>query len=72
MKSTKPKSNRLTVPVTREVFRQVYNSPASVPGKHKWLTRDKFENLRSFKCHNWAYAREALLKVIQEMTKKFK
>jgi protein-arginine kinase activator protein McsA len=24
-----------------------------------------FLNLRSFKCHNWAYAREALLKVVE-------
>jgi hypothetical protein len=24
-------------------------------------------DLRSFKCHNWAYAREALVRVIQEM-----
>ena len=29
-----------------------------------------FENLRSFKCHNWAYAKEALVKVIQEMQKR--
>ena len=25
------------------------------------------EDLRSFKCHNWAYAMPALLKVIEEM-----
>ncbi len=25
-------------------------------------------DLRSFKCHNWAYAREALLEVIEEMS----
>ena len=157
MKNSKQKSQRTTVPVSREIFRQVYNSPASLPGKHKWLTKDEdvraiekllgmpertigaplwvsgdrktckkcrreinwldivsssagsihsakmiaevilgdqqfvntevphaieglkchgcgtpFENLRSFKCHNWAYAREALVKVIQEMTKKIK
>jgi hypothetical protein len=23
-------------------------------------------DLRSFKCHNWAYAREAILKIIEE------
>lgn len=134
------------------MFRQIYDSPASLPGKKKWITADedvraiekllgmkprtigaplwlsgdsqrcrkckretswldivssalkkvhgkemiaevilgdrKFVNvevphaiedlfchqcgasipdLRSFKCHNWAYAREALVKVIQEM-----
>ncbi len=26
-----------------------------------------FPDLRSFKCHNWAYAIEAMVKVIQEM-----
>jgi hypothetical protein len=143
---------RTTVEVSNEVFRQVYESPASLPGREKWVTCDadvrgveellgmkpqtigaplwlsgdsrhcrncqretswldivssalrrvhgreiiaevilgerKFVNievphaiedlfchqcgeripdLRSFKCHNWAYAREALVKVIQEM-----
>ncbi len=28
-----------------------------------------FPDLRSFKCHNWAYAIEAMVKVIQEMEK---
>jgi hypothetical protein len=143
---------RTTVEVGDEVFRQIYESPASLPGKEKWVTCDadvrgveellgmkpqtigaplwlsgdsrhcrncqretswldivssalrrvhgkeviaevilgdrKFVNvevphaiedlfchqcgdripdLRSFKCHNWAYAREDLIKVIQEM-----
>lgn len=143
---------RATVQVSDVVFRQVYDSPASLPGREKWVTPDedvraietlltiapntigaplwlsgdsrkckscgrqtswldivssalkrvhgkdlivevilgdrKFVNievphaiedlschqcgkpipdLRSFKCHNWAYAREAMLKVIQEM-----
>lgn len=26
-----------------------------------------FPDLRSFKCHNWAYAKEAMVKVIKEM-----
>jgi len=150
--SRETSTKRTTVEVSKEVFRQVYDSPASLPGKEKWVTCDedvraiesllgmkgstigaplwlsgdsrhcrncqretswldivasalkqvhgkeliaevilgdrKFVNvevphaiadlfchqcgqripdLRSFKCHNWAYARPALLKVIQEM-----
>lgn len=141
-----------TYPVSDDVFRTVYDSPASLPGRFKWLTSDDdvrqiekllgmppntigaplwvsgdrkrcakcrrevnwldivasaldqvhrreliarvilgeqkfvnteapraiaglkcfqcgtpFENLRSFKCHNWAYAMPALLKVLQQM-----
>ena len=148
----KPKT---TVPVSDAVFREVYDSPASLPGRFKWLTSDadvrklekllgmppetigvplwvsgdrkscpncdreinwldivasglaqvhnqeviarvilgqqKFvnieapraiadvkcfecktpiRNLRSFKCHNWAYAKPALLEVLQEMQRK--
>ncbi|HEX8078604.1 MAG TPA: hypothetical protein VF557_00190 [Jatrophihabitans sp.] len=143
---------RHTVAVDDAVFRQVYDSPASLPGRHRWLTSDQdvreiekllnmppdtigaplwvsgerktcaecdrtiswldivasglarvhsaemianvilgeqkyvnteapkaiahvscvncgasFEGLRSFKCHNWAYAKPALLDVIQQM-----
>jgi hypothetical protein len=143
---------RQTIQVSDEVFRQVYDSPASLPGKEKWVTIDgdvraiekllgmkpntigaplwlsgdsrrcrkceretswldivssalkkahgkemiaevilgerKFVNievphaiadlfchgcgaaipdLRSFKCHNWAYAKPALLEVIEQM-----
>lgn len=143
-----------TVPVSNTVFRAVYDSPAALPGRHKWVTPDgdvsaieqllgmpagtigsplwvsgdrkrcpkcrrelswldivssaldrvhdremvarvilgeqKFVNieapqaipglkcfqcqapidsLRSFKCHNWAYAAPALLKVMQAMDK---
>lgn len=146
----KPTKN--THPVTDPVFRAVYESPTSLPGRHKWTTVDEdvrkieeilgmrpktigaplwvsgdrkrcakcrretnwldivssalgqvhsremiaqvilgeqkfvnteapraiaglkcfqchtaIDNLRSFKCHNWAYAKEALLKVIQQM-----
>jgi hypothetical protein len=154
MERSRPKEagKRATVQVSAEVFRKVYESAASLPGKEKWVTPDedvrgierllgmapntigaplwvsgdtrqckkcarqtswldivssalkkvhgkemiaevilgdrKFVNvevphaiedlfchqcgtaipdLRSFKCHNWAYAREAMLKVIQEM-----
>jgi hypothetical protein len=141
-----------TVPVSEAVFREVYDSPASLPGRHRWLTKDsdvreiekalgmpantigaplwvsgdrktcakcnretnwldivlssleqvhsremvarvilgdqKFVNveapraianlkcascnaaiggIRSFKCHNWAYARPALLDMLQRM-----
>jgi hypothetical protein len=143
-----------TIPVTDVVFRQVYDSPASLPGRHRWVTSDsdvreiekvlgmapatigaplwvsgdrkrcahcrretswldivvsaldqvhsrdliarvilgeqKFvnteapraiaglkcancknpiANLRSFKCHNWAYAKPAMLSVLQQMEK---
>src|SRR5215471_11244597 len=27
--------------VSAEVFRQVYDSPASLPGRHRWLTPDE-------------------------------
>ena len=145
-------NDRNTHPVSDAVFRRVYDSPASLPGKQRWLTGDadvrqiekllgmpartigaplwvsgdrktcpkcrreinwldivssalskvnapdmiaqvslgeqKFVNteapraiaglscfrcqteidfLRSFKCHNWAYAKPALLKVLEQM-----
>jgi len=141
-----------TVPVSAAVFREVYDSPASLPGRHKWLTSEAdvrqiekilgmpantigaplwvsgdrrtcakcdretnwldivvssleqvhsremiarvilgnqrfvnveaprgiaslkcascqaaIANIRSFKCHNWAYARPALLDMLQRM-----
>jgi hypothetical protein len=150
----KKQPQRFTYPVSNEVFKKVYDSPASLPGKHKWLTKDEdvraiekllgmpagtigaplwisgdkktcsnckreinwldivssaagsvhsskmiaeiilgeqkfvntevphaieglkchncgtaFPDLRSFKCHNWAYAKEAMVKVIREMEK---
>jgi hypothetical protein len=150
--TTGPKSpGRTTHEVSPEVFKQVYDSPASLPGSHRWVTKDddvrmieqllgipaksigaplwvsgdtrhcskcgretnwldivssaltkihgkallievilgdrKFVNveaphaiadlvchncknpildLRSFKCHNWAYARESILEIIEE------
>ena len=142
-----------TLPVSDAVFRQVYDSPASLPGRHRWVTNDadvreiekllgmpartigaplwvsgdrkdcpkcgretnwldiilsglarvhssemiagvilgdqKFVNveapraiadlkcascktaiktIRSFKCHNWAYARPAMLEIFRQMT----
>jgi len=152
MAISKSSKKKFTVPVSDKVFKAVYDSPASLPGRHKWLTSDvdvreiekilgmksktigaplwvsgdrktckkcrriiswldivssaidgvhdskmvaqvilgdqkyinteapraieglqchqcgvAFEGLRSFKCHNWAYAKEALLKVIQAL-----
>jgi len=146
---------KTTLAVSERVFREVYDSPASLPGRYRWLTRDidvrqieellgmpsktigaplwvsgdrrtcpkcrreinwldivssaleqvhsreviarvilgeqKFvnteapraiaglkcfqcktpvKNLRSFKCHNWAYAKPALLNVLKEMESK--
>ena len=155
MKSTSSaQPGKNTFPVSKEIFQQVYDSPQSLPGKHKWVTTDadvrkiekllgmpektigaplwvsgderscpkckreinwldivssavdnihgkemiarvilgdkkfvntenpraienvhcfncktKIEKLRSFKCHNWAYAKPALIKVLQEMEK---
>jgi hypothetical protein len=145
-------AERRTHPVSESVFREVYDSPASLPGRYKWLTPDTdvrrieellgmppqtigaplwvsgdrkrcarcrrevnwldivssaldrvhdremiarvilgeqkfvnteapraiagvqcfacktpFEDLRSFKCHNWAYAKEAMLRILQHM-----
>ena len=143
---------RFTFPVSNEIFQAVYDSPASLPGKHKWITSEKdvrqmeeilgmppntigaplwlsgdrkrcakckretswldivssalsqthgkemiarvilgetkfvntevpdhikglrcfqcqspISDIRSFKCHNWAYAKGALLKVLEQM-----
>lgn len=151
--ATKPQQ-RFTYPVSDQVFKQVYDSAASLPGKFKWLTKEEdvraiemllgmppktigaplwvsgdrktcakckreiswldivssasqsvhsakmiaevilgeqkfvntevphaieglkchncgtpFKNLRSFKCHNWAYAKGDLAKVINVMSK---
>lgn len=32
---------RTTLPVSADLFRQVYDSPASLPGAHKWITPDE-------------------------------
>lgn len=150
---TKTKSSeRKTLPVSDGAFKRVYDSPASLPGRHKWLTADEdvrsieeilgmppgtigaplwvsgdrktckkcrrqiswldivtsaldgvherkmvaqvilgeqkfvntevpraiaglkchdcgtpFDGLRSFKCHNWAYANAALVRVLEKM-----
>jgi hypothetical protein len=148
-------NQRTTVPVSNQVFREVYDSPASLPGRYRWVTADSdvrelegllgmrlgtigaplwvsgdrkrcvkcgrvvnwldivssaldqvhdrttiarvilgeqrfvnteapnairgvrcvrcqtpFEEIRSFKCHNWAYAKEAMLRVIAEVERR--
>jgi hypothetical protein len=46
---TSAKHSRTTIPVSDELFQQVYDSPASLPGKERWVTRDddvrQIENL---------------------------
>lgn len=46
---------RHTVPVSDAVFRQVYDSPAALPGRHRWLTSDgdvrRIEALLGMKAH---------------------
>jgi hypothetical protein len=42
-------------------------APRAIAGLHCFQCKTPFENLRSFKCHNWAYAMPALLKVLQVM-----
>lgn len=36
----KSASRQQTFPVTNEVFKMVYDSPSSLPGKNKWVTID--------------------------------
>lgn len=157
METKSQPQKRFTYPVSDKVFKQVYDSPASLPGKYKWLTKEEdvraieklmgmpdktigaplwvsgdrktcakckrevnwldivssatgsvhslkmiagvilgeqkfvnaevphaieglkchncktpFKNLRSFKCHNWAYAIGDLAKVIRTMEKNLK
>jgi hypothetical protein len=157
MKKENKPQQRFTYPVSDELFKKVYDSPASLPGKHKWLTKDDdvmsiekllgmpantigaplwvsgdkktctkckreinwldivssaaasvhsakmiaevilgeqkfvntevphaieglkchdcgtpFDKLRSFKCHNWAYAKDKLAIVVRQMEKNFK
>lgn len=147
--------DKATRPVSDEIFRQVYDSPASLPGAHRWVTPDDdvrrieellampertigaplwvsadaetcegcgrriswldivasslrevhsaemvarvilgeqkfvnvevpraiagvrcvdcdspFPSLRSFKCHNWAYAHEEMVAVLEQMERR--
>ena len=152
MKKQTTTSQRFTFPVSDALFKQVYDSPASLPGKYKWLTNEEdvrtiekllsmptktigvplwvsgdrkpcakckremnwldivssatdsihsmqmiaevilgdkkfvntevphaiegvqcfncktlFKNLRSFKCHNWAYAKGDIAKIVEKI-----
>lgn len=42
-------------------------APRAIAGLKCFQCGTPFENLRSFKCHNWAYAMPALLRVLQAM-----
>lgn len=41
MKPSKPNTQRFTYPVSNEVFQVVYDSPSSLPGKRKWVTKEE-------------------------------
>lgn len=41
MTASNPKSEKTTHMVSKELFQQVYDSPASLPGKERWVTRDE-------------------------------
>lgn len=41
--------------------------PRAIAGLQCFNCKTPFENLRSFKCHNWAYAMPALLKVLEQI-----
>ena len=40
-KSASQPQGRTTQAVSPEIFKQVYDSPHSLPGKHRWVTRDE-------------------------------
>lgn len=42
-------------------------APAAIKHLHCFNCKAQLENIRSFKCHNWAYARPALLRVLEAM-----
>jgi hypothetical protein len=42
-------------------------APRAIAGLRCIACKTPFENLRSFKCHNWAYAMPALLKVLERI-----
>lgn len=41
MKASNRDSGKTTRMVSNELFQQVYDSPSSLPGKEKWVTRDE-------------------------------
>ena len=42
-------------------------APRAIAGVHCVRCGTSFAGLRSFKCHNWAYARQAMLEVLERM-----
>jgi hypothetical protein len=42
-------------------------APRAIAGLHCFHCKTPFAELRSFKCHNWAYAMPGLLKVLHAM-----
>lgn len=42
-------------------------APRAIAGVRCVRCDTPFEGLRSFKCHNWAYAREAMVRVLEQM-----
>lgn len=40
MPKKQTKETQTTIPVSDDVFRQIYDSPHSLPGKEKWVTSD--------------------------------
>jgi hypothetical protein len=42
-------------------------APRAIAGLQRFNCKTPFENLRSFKCHHWAYAKPALLKALGQM-----
>jgi hypothetical protein len=45
-------------------------APRAIAGLRCFKCKTPFENLRSFKCHNWAYAMPALLRVLEQIERK--
>jgi len=47
-------------------------NPRAIADLQCYKCKTPIKNLRSFKCHNWAYARGAMLKVIAQMRERVK
>lgn len=44
-------------------------APRAIAGLSCFRCKTAIDTIRSFKCHNWAYAKPALLKVIEQIAK---
>jgi len=42
-------------------------APRAIAGVHCFDCKTPIKKVRSFKCHNWAYAREAMLRVLERV-----